>query len=151
MLVVHGPTYVKKFAEKTGGFIVMRHQLKRWWKEPVIWLACFAILFGQDVAVIDFERPFTLFTLLESFVVDGRIKVHYPEVLPVMTSMLRQGLKTVINGQQEPNSPLRERSDNTSSDMNAPSKPENIRARSALSNTEHLLISMSLTQSSRKC
>lgn len=146
MLVVHGPTYVKKFAEKTGGFVVMRYHLTRWWKVQAIWLACFAILFGQDVAVIDFERPLTLFSLLESFKVDGRLKVDCPEVLPILTSMLRNGLKTVINGQQDPNSPLRnERSDDMRSENKPPSsEPEHIRAGSTSSNSEPISTGMSL-------
>jgi len=150
MLVVHGPTYVKKFAEKTGGFIVMRHQLKRWWKAPAIWLACFAILFGQDIAVIDFKRPFTLSNLLESLPVDGRLKVEYPEILPTITSLLRNGLKTVINGQEYPSSPLQsERYDNRSSDNRlSSSEPEHIRARSVSSTTEAIDIGISLAYSS---
>lgn len=146
ILVVHGPTYVKKFVEKTGGFVIMRHHLKRWWKVPAIWLACFAILFGQDAAVIDFGRPFTMFTLLDSLKVDGGLKVDYPEALPIITSMLRTGFKMIITGQQDLNSPLRNaRSGNKSSDDKLlSSKPGHNSARSASSNTEGKSISISL-------
>ena len=153
MLVAHGPAYVKKFTEKTGGFVVMRHHFRRWWNVPAIWLICFAILFGQDLAVIDFDRPFTLFNLLESFMVDGKLKVDYPEVLPIITSMLRTGLKTVLNGHQEPYSTVRnKRSDSPSSDNNpsSSSKPEHVRTRSASSNSEPVLTSMSPVYSSVK-
>ncbi len=146
MLIVHGPTYVKKFAEKTSGFIIMQHHLKRFWKVPAIWLACFAIFFGQDIAVIDFERPFTSSNLLESFLVDGRLKVVYPEVLPIITSLLRNGLTTIINGQKDLGSPLRnERSDYTSSDNKfSTSKPEHTSAQSKSSRIDTISISVSL-------
>lgn len=146
MLIVHGPTYVKKFAEKTSGFIIMQHHLKRFCKVPAIWLACFAIFFGQDIAVIDFERPFTSSNLLESFLVDGRLKVVYPEVLPIITSLLRNGLTTIINGQKDLGSPLRnERSDYTSSDNKfSTSKPEHTSAQSKSSRIDTISISVSL-------
>ena len=145
MLVVHGPSYVKKFAEKTGGFIVMRHHLQRWWKIPAIWLACFAILFGQDIAVIDFERPFTHFSLVESFEVDGELKVDCPEVLPIIISMLRYGLKTAINGQHDPDPTLRKHGGaNTSSNNKYASGPEQNDVTSAPSNTEPISTSMYL-------
>ena len=89
LLIIHGSGYVSKFAGKTGGFAIMRHRLKRWWDLPTLWPICFSILFARDVADIDFERPFELFSLLETF---SNCKVVYPNVLPVITSMLQSGL-----------------------------------------------------------
>jgi hypothetical protein len=109
LLIAHGPGYINKFATKTGGFVVMRHRLKRWWNIPTIWPICFAILFNHDVAHIDFGRPFELYSLLETFSADGAAKVVYPEVFPVIASMLQNGLKTIVMDQKNPDSPLRER------------------------------------------
>lgn len=144
MLVVHGSSYVKKFAERTGGFVVLRYRLKRWWNIPTIWPICFAILFGHDVVKIDFERPFDLFSLLEIFLVDGRVKILYPEVLPVITAMLQNGLKTVVKDQQDPDSPLQERSngDATLQTMSV-SESKHIRSRSMSLHTELVSISKS--------
>lgn len=104
LLVVHGSAYVSKFAgSKTGGFAIMRYRLKRWWDIPTLWPICFSILFGYDVAEIDFERSFELFSLLENF---NNSKVVYPNVLPVITSMLQHGLKDVLIHQDDPDSPL---------------------------------------------
>jgi hypothetical protein len=70
---------------------------------PTLWPLCFSILFGCDVADIDFERPFELFSLLETF---GASRVVYPNILPVITSMLQNGLKDVLRHQDDPDSPL---------------------------------------------
>ncbi|KAE8454386.1 hypothetical protein EG329_000008 [Mollisiaceae sp. DMI_Dod_QoI] len=107
LLVVHGSAYVTKFASsKTGGFAIMRYRLKRWWDIPTLWPICFSILFNYDVADIDFERSFELFSLLENF---NNSKVVYPQVLPVMVSMLQHGLKDVLIHQDDPDSPLVEK------------------------------------------
>ncbi|KAH8816858.1 hypothetical protein F5884DRAFT_237214 [Xylogone sp. PMI_703] len=103
LLVIHGSPYVSKFADKTGGFTIMRFRLKRWWDIPTLWPICFSILFGRDVADIDFERPFDLFSLLETF---GNSKVVYPKSLPVITSMLQHGLNDVLRRRDEPDSPV---------------------------------------------
>ncbi|CAI4211078.1 unnamed protein product [Parascedosporium putredinis] len=65
LLVSHGPGYTSKFAAKTGGFIIMGDRLKRWWDIPTLWPICFSILFGYDVAEIDFDRNFNFFNLIE--------------------------------------------------------------------------------------
>ena len=88
----------------------MRHRLKRWWKIPSIWPICFAILFGIDVAILDFSRNFDLFGLLEMFASGDKITVKCPEMLSVLTAMLGQGLKIVTRDQADPDSPLPEKS-----------------------------------------
>lgn len=96
LLVVHGSSYVSKFASKTGGFVIMRHRLKRWWNLAPLWPICFSILFGRDVAKVDSERPLDLFALLEAFADGDKAKVVYPEVLPVIAAMLKAGVGTVV-------------------------------------------------------
>ena len=95
-----------KFAEKTGGIIVMQYRFKRWWQMPAMWSICFAVLFGVDVASIDFTRPFDLYNLLEVFSADNVTTVVYPEILPVLISMLQNGLMSVTREQIDPESPL---------------------------------------------
>ncbi len=107
LLVILGPGYVAKFTDKTGGFTIMRHRLKRWWDIPTLWTICFAILFNKDVADIDYERPFELYSLLECF---GTSTVVYSNILPVMMTMLQQGLHCLLRNQDDPDSPLRDRS-----------------------------------------
>lgn len=88
----------------------MQHRLKRWWNIPTIWRICFSILFGRDIAAIDLERKFDLFSLLESFAPAGQTKVIYSEILPVITAMLQSGLKAISKNQNDPDSPLVDRS-----------------------------------------
>ena len=83
----------------------MQHRLKRWWNIPNIWRICFSILFGRDIAAIDLERKFDLFSLLESFAPAGQTKVTYSEILPVITAMLQSGLKAISKDQIDPESP----------------------------------------------
>jgi hypothetical protein len=106
LLVIHGSGYVTKFATKTGGFIIMRYRLKRWWDIPTLWPILLSVLFARDVGEIDFEQPFELFSLLETF---SNCKVVYPGVLPVITAMLQHGLKDVLRNQDNPDSPLGDR------------------------------------------
>lgn len=110
LLVINGPDYVQKFVDKTGGITILRHRFKRWWSVPTIWPICFAIFFGLDPAQIDSSRAFDMFTLLETFAPDGLVSVVNPALLPVITAMLEQGLKTVIREQMDPDSPLTDKS-----------------------------------------
>ncbi|KAI1815404.1 beige/BEACH domain-containing protein [Poronia punctata] len=102
LLVTHGAAYTSKFAGRTGGFNIMAHRLKRWWDIPTIWPICFCILFGLDVADFNFDKDFDFFSLLETF---GSCKIVYPDVLPVIISMLQHGLKDVLKNQETPDSP----------------------------------------------
>lgn len=113
LLVVNGPNYIKKFAEKTGGIVIMQHRLKRWWNIPTIWPICFAILFGRDIATVNLERTFDLYSLLESFALESQAKVMYPEMLPILTAMLQSGLKSIARDQKDPDSPLARRANGT--------------------------------------
>ncbi|KAM0342086.1 hypothetical protein ACHAPU_009699 [Fusarium lateritium] len=102
LLVTHGTNYTAKFAGKSGGFVIMSNRLKRFWDMPTLWPICFSILFGYDVAEINFDRNFDFFSLLETF---GKRKVLYPDSLSVITAMLKHGLKDVTRHQDDPDSP----------------------------------------------
>lgn len=103
LIVVHGSSYMTKFANKTGGFVIMRHRLKRWWNFPALWLLCLCVLFNKDVAEIDLERSFELFSLLEIY---SDCKITNPQVLPVIMSMLQHGVKEILRNQEDPDSPM---------------------------------------------
>jgi hypothetical protein len=99
LLVANGPHYVKKFADKNGGFVLMKNRLKHWWNTPGIWTICFAILFDRDVATIDFERDFDVFNLVDIFITKSphtRLRIVYPEVFPVIVAMLETGLRAIV-------------------------------------------------------
>ncbi|KPM35037.1 Beige 1 [Neonectria ditissima] len=102
LLVIHGTTYTSKFASKSGGFTIMASRLKRFWDMPTLWPICFSMLFGYDVAEIDFDRNFDFFSLLDIF---GKRKVVYPESLVIVTALLQHGLKDVMRYQDDPESP----------------------------------------------
>ncbi|KAH6864948.1 hypothetical protein BKA58DRAFT_321630 [Alternaria rosae] len=99
LLVINGSHYVKKFGDKTGGFILMKNRLRHWWNTPGIWTICFAILFGRDVATIDFERDFDVFNLVDIFIAhspQSQLRIWYPEIFPVITAMLETGLRAIV-------------------------------------------------------
>ncbi|KAI1099265.1 beach-domain-containing protein [Jackrogersella minutella] len=102
LLVTHGTAYTNKFAGKTGGFCIMAHRLKRWWDMSTLWPICFSILFGYDVAEIDFEKNFDFFSLLETF---GKCKIVNPDALPIITAMIQHALKDILKDQEDPASP----------------------------------------------
>ena len=99
LLVIHGSSYVNKFATKTGGFIIMRQRLKRWWYLPALWPIIFSILFGVDVAKVDIERPLDLFHLVEAFSKDGKATVRYPDIFPIIAGMLKAGIGGIVSTQ----------------------------------------------------
>lgn len=116
LLVANGPHYVKKFAEKTGGFVILKNRLKNWWNTPGIWTICFALLFGMDVAKIDFERDFDVFNLVEIFLAkepNRRLEIVYPSVFAVITAMLDTGLRAIVKdpGKAENDAPGNESSE----------------------------------------
>lgn len=111
LLVISGPSYMQKFVEKTGGMAIMQYRLRRWWHVPQVWLICFAVFFGRDPGAIDFSRGFDLYSLLETFAPEGKATLMNPEILPVLTAMLQNGLMTVTRDQSDPDSPATTRSD----------------------------------------
>ncbi|KAI0013823.1 beach-domain-containing protein [Xylariaceae sp. FL0662B] len=102
LLVSHGSAYISKFSGKTGGFCIMAQRLKRWWDIPTLWPICFSLLFGYDVAEIDFDKNFDFFSLLETF---GKCKIVNPDAMPIITAMLQHGLKHIVKNQEDPASP----------------------------------------------
>ena len=100
LLVVHGQSYVKKFSEKSGGFYIMRYRLKRWWHLPNLWPICFAIMFDLDIAQLDLDRSFDLFSFLEVFDAGGSAKIATPEVWTVIMGMLQSGLKAIVSSEK---------------------------------------------------
>lgn len=66
---------------------------------------CLSILFGFDVADIDFDRDFDLTGLLDIF---GKRKVAYPDSLQIITSMLQHGFKEVMRHQDDLDSPAKQ-------------------------------------------
>ena len=102
LLVTQPPGYTSKFSSKTGGFCIMAHRLKQWWDIPTLWAILFSVMFGYDVADINFDKSFEFFSLLELF---GERKVVYPDVLPVVRAMLQHGLRDILKYQDDPDSP----------------------------------------------
>ncbi|KAI1996119.1 beige protein-like 1 [Ophidiomyces ophidiicola] len=92
LLTVHGTAYTRKF-DKSGGFTILRHCLKRWWTMPALWRFCFAILFGEDVKNIEINQQFDQTTFSALLSRSTGKKVICPEVLAVITGMLQSALK----------------------------------------------------------
>ena len=150
LLVLNGSGYMKKFVEKTGGITIMQHRLRCWWAITTIWPICFAVMFGRDVATINFNRKFDLFSLLETFDEDGGVTVIYPEILPVLTSMLQNGINSIAMKQDQPDSPLAQKSHRNGIVSNVEQqRPQHVRQRSMSLNVE--LTSSSMLTSSKHC
>lgn len=80
----------------------MANRLRKFWDVPTLWPICLSILFGYDVAEIDFGRDFDFFSLVNIF---GKRKVAYPDSVQILTSMLQQGFKEVMRHQEDLDSP----------------------------------------------
>lgn len=105
VLVVHGSNYVKKFKQKSGGFEIMYHRLKRWWHLPALWPICFAVLFDVDVGLLDLDRAFDLFGLVDLFGSNSFMVVN-PAMFKVIVGMLQSGLKTIVTSDAAVNSAM---------------------------------------------
>jgi beige protein homolog 1 len=100
ILVIHGSAYVKAFADRSGGFCIMKIRLREWWSIPAVWINLFAILFAVDPADIKYSEDFNQFSLSEIFAKTAG-KVQHPEVMPVISALLESGLRMVVReGQQ---------------------------------------------------
>jgi beige protein homolog 1 len=102
-MVTHGTHYVKRI-EKAGSFTIIKRRLSNWWNVPAVWTICFAMLFGKDVATVDFDRDFDLFNLTETFGPLSDLKVVHPEILAVMAELLNSGLRVIIKNHEIPDS-----------------------------------------------
>ncbi|KAG8525770.1 uncharacterized protein KY384_000530 [Bacidia gigantensis] len=105
LLTLSGSNYRENFAKKKGGLVIMRHNLQRHWDIPAIWLACFATLLGKDIANINLQK-FDLFTLIETFGAGDKIDVVAPEILPLLTTLLRNGFLALTKQEPELASPV---------------------------------------------
>lgn len=123
LVVTHGSSYSKKLADKSGGYIIMQQRLKRWWNVPALWPICFAILFGLDVGSIDIDKPFDDSNLSGTLFLDGDTKVVFPEMLPVITGMVKSGINRIVLAEQAV-SANGQGDDSTKPDMSC-SKPVN--------------------------
>ncbi|KAK9476232.1 hypothetical protein V1514DRAFT_337554 [Lipomyces japonicus] len=97
LLIIHGNSYVNKFATKTGGFLIMKERLKSYWSITELWPICLAILFGIDIATLDIPSSLDLFHLVEMFRRGGKAAIAYPEMFAVIGSMLKAGALTIIS------------------------------------------------------
>jgi beige protein homolog 1 len=97
LLVVHGSSYITKFAQPSnGGFTIMRNRLKRWWHTTTSWWVCFGILFGVDTAKIDMTQSFNKDNLISVFLPNGKLQIVYPEIFVVIGTMLKAGVSAVV-------------------------------------------------------
>ena len=134
LLTTSGPGYMKKFIDKTGGVAIMRHRLQRHWNLPAVWLSCFAVLFGKDAACLDFNK-FDLFALLEAFGSTKHIDIVYPEVLPVIMSLLREGLLSLVRQEPDAASPKPENDLTSASSPTTSTQNSHFRQRSLTMNS----------------
>jgi hypothetical protein len=79
----------------------MANRLRKFWDIPTLWPICFSMLLGYDVADLNFDRDFDLYSMLDTF---GKQKIVCPDSLVVLTAMLEHGLKEVMRHQEDPDS-----------------------------------------------
>ncbi|CAB4400230.1 unnamed protein product [Rhizophagus irregularis] len=92
-----GSSYVHKFRSSSEGFIVMQKLLPQWWYLTQLQQALFAMLFGTDICDVPFDAPFDLFSLLTLFRdKDNETHIVCPDVLPIILSMMKEGINTVV-------------------------------------------------------
>lgn len=106
----------------------MQHRLKRWWNVPALWPICFAVLFGLDVGSMNIDKPFDGANLLETLLLSDETEVVFPEMLPVITEMMKSGVKKTalaesLSSNENSNGSLKERLDQLTKPCMSLSKP----------------------------
>ncbi|KAH8701772.1 Beige/BEACH domain protein [Talaromyces proteolyticus] len=102
LIVVHGSGYSKKLADKSGGYAILKSRLKRRWNIAMLWPIFFGVLFGLDVAEIDIDATADTSLLVDTLASKQYTKVVFPEVLPVITNMLKCGIEAAVFTEDSP-------------------------------------------------
>ncbi|KAF3939581.1 hypothetical protein ABW19_dt0201372 [Dactylella cylindrospora] len=102
ILVIHGQTYIAKFGGKTGGFLVLKRRLRKWWRIPEIWLSALSVFLGIDVAKVDLKQPLVLYHLINTFKFDDKDgRFICAEMWAVIASMLKSAVNDITKNLQE--------------------------------------------------
>ncbi|KAK3719916.1 Beige protein-like 1 [Vermiconidia calcicola] len=101
-LAALGPEFKSPFVEKNGGFITLKSRLKTFWKSPIVWISCFAIMFGRTPPKSGLNQDFTVFAMVDLFSADDELQVVNPEMLPTIMAMLEAGLRHVVQQNEPP-------------------------------------------------
>ena len=100
LLILNGPDFIRKFADKSGGFIILEGRLKCWWHVPAVWSICFGIMLGYDVPQQDLGLNAALPVLcMDRF--DERRGILCPRMISVLFAMLESGVKAVTSSSDE--------------------------------------------------
>lgn len=104
LLVTQGPIYVSKFAARVHGFPILRNNLAPWWEVTTVWPALLSVLFGVDVISLKsfpLDQPLRLFDLVKLVKVgDEEPAVVFPEVFPIIASLLKAGFDATLRSAQ---------------------------------------------------
>lgn len=91
---MHPASYTQNFSDHSNGFIILRKRLAQWWHVDSLWTACFAVLFGADLApVMDMSRPFDANLVYQSLVVLDKTTISCPAMFPILVEMLLEGIR----------------------------------------------------------
>ena len=92
LLASQGTAYLTKFIHKTGGFLILKRRLRRWYNLTDCWKSCFAIFSGRHILPRN-EREPSIETLVHQFDTKRNRCVPVAEALPVILTMLARMLK----------------------------------------------------------
>ncbi|RVD82445.1 uncharacterized protein DFL_006872 [Arthrobotrys flagrans] len=102
ILVVHGQSYISKFAGKTSGFLVLKRRLRKWWRVPEVWMSAFSIFLGVDIAKVDLTQPLVLYHLINTFKFDDKDgRFICSDMWAVIATMLKTAVNDITKSQQE--------------------------------------------------
>nr|POF06987.1 beige protein like 1 [Quercus suber] len=82
------------FVDKNGGFTTLKSRMKIFWRSPVAWVCCFAMLFGRDKPATD-NVDVNVFSFVEALNVNNQLAILHPEMLPTIMIMLETGLRSI--------------------------------------------------------
>ncbi|RAH73060.1 Beige/BEACH domain protein [Aspergillus aculeatinus CBS 121060] len=139
LLITHGGSYCKKFTDKTGGYVLMRHYLKRWWHIPAIWSLCFAIFFGQDVGKMNIDRPFDKDGLMETFSAGTPLQIMFPEIFPVITELMQISMEQTVSADSS-SEPSTKSGEGPENGLTSTTRPSVLAHKSATTTAEKILL-----------
>ena len=105
LLILCGPVYVSRFETGSKGFTILQVRNRSFWRCAHVWFACFAVLFGVDVARLKPERFLDSQYFIQTLVMLNKTQIMYPAILPVIMAMLEQAAASLAVTNPEAPSP----------------------------------------------
>ncbi|KAF2154703.1 beach-domain-containing protein [Myriangium duriaei CBS 260.36] len=90
--VLIGPEFLTRLSAKNAGLLIVKERIQSHWRQPALWWACLATLFGVDIAKIDCSSSLTV-EQLQSIFPPPRVVICYADTLQWLVGLVEASVK----------------------------------------------------------